>query len=218
MDARSRDALELVIREHCSQGALEAAAEAAVRGYGPEIYGFLGAFHHDEEDASEVWARVSEKLWAGLPGFEWQSSFRTWLYAIARNASIRYRQEKRRGAARNVSIDGAQREGSDEILGEELIARIRTDTASWLRTATRDKFTALRDALPEDDRMLLVLRVDKKLAWNDLARVMHAGDDATTAMLDDATLAREAARLRKRFQLVKERLLEMKRSLPHEGS
>ncbi len=58
--------------------------------------------------------------------------------------------------------------------------------------------------------MLLVLRVDKKLAWNDLARVLAesegAGADRASAPLSDAAVAKEAARLRKQFQLVKDRL------------
>ena len=122
------------------------------------------AFHRDDEDASEVWSRVTERLWAGLDRFGWHSSFRTWIYAIARNTSIRYRQEKKR---RN---EEALPEGSQGDIG----VRIRTDTASWLRTSARDRFAALRDSLPE------------------------------------------AARLRKRFQHVKERLLELKRVIAAE--
>jgi len=135
--------------------------------------------------------------------FGWHSSFRTWVYAIARNTSIRYRQEKKR------LREEALPEGSQV----DVALRIRTDTASWLRTSARDRFAALRDSLPEDDRMLLVLRVDKDLAWNDLARVMLPED---AAALDEEGLKREAARLRKRFQHVKERLLELKRAISSE--
>jgi len=203
MEAREREELERVIRAKWEQRDLAAAADLAIRGYGPEIYGFLVAFHRDDEDASEVWSRVTERLWAGLDRFGWHSSFRTWVYAIARNASIRYRQEKKRRR------EEALPEGSQV----DLALRIRTDTASWLRTSARDRFAALRDSLPEDDRMLLVLRVDKNLAWNDLARVMLPEDAAS---LDEETLRREAARLRKRFQHVKERLLELKRAISSE--
>jgi RNA polymerase sigma-70 factor (ECF subfamily) len=202
MEAQEREELERAIREKWEQRDLAGAADVAVRGYGPEIYGFLIAFHRDEEDASEVWSRVTERLWAGLDRFGWHSSFRTWVYAIARNTSIRYRQEKKR------------RLGAEEPLAEgsqvDIALRIRTDTASWLRTSARDRFTALRDSLPEDDRMLLVLRVDKDLAWNDLARVMHPEDSPP---LDEDGLKREAARLRKRFQHVKEQLLELKKTV-----
>ncbi len=203
MEPREREELERVIRAKWEQRDLAAAADLAIRGYGPEIYGFLVAFHRDDEDASEVWSRVTERLWAGLDRFGWHSSFRTWVYAIARNTSIRYRQEKKRRR------EEALPEGSQV----DLALRIRTDTASWLRTSARDRFAALRDSLPEDDRMLLVLRVDKDLAWNDLARVMLPED---AAALDEEGLKREAARLRKRFQHVKERLLELKRAISSE--
>jgi RNA polymerase sigma-70 factor, ECF subfamily len=52
-----------------------------------------------------------------------------------------------------------------------------------------------------------VLRIDRGLSWSDLARVLHEGEE--DAALDDEALAREAARLRKRFQLVKDKLREM---------
>jgi RNA polymerase sigma-70 factor (ECF subfamily) len=46
-----------------------------------------------------------------------------------------------------------------------------------------------------------------ELAWIDLARILYEGETP----LDDETLKREAARLRKRFQLVKEKIYEMAR-------
>ena len=53
--------------------------------------------------------------------------------------------------------------------------------------------------------MLLILRVDRRLEWVEIARVL-AGDDG---LVDDTSLKREAARLRKRFQIVKDRLRDM---------
>jgi RNA polymerase sigma-70 factor (ECF subfamily) len=55
-------------------------------------------------------------------------------------------------------------------------------------------------ALEEDDRALLVLRVDRGMGWNDIARI-HSADDVSSE-----TVARVGARLRKRFQLVKEEI------------
>ena len=82
---------------------------------------------------------------------------------------------------------------------------VRTQTVEFLRTEKRTRLQALRDALPEEDRMLLVLRVDRQLAWNELARILGEGGEG----LDAQALGREAARLRKRFQLVKDRLREL---------
>ena len=193
VDAVRRDELESEIRRRWDDGEMAEAVGDAIRGYGPEVFGLLVAFHRNPADAEEVWSRVTERLWKGIGGFAWQSSFRTWFYAIARNTSIRYRDEQRRRNVHQAPL----------TTGAEAVAeRPRTATASYLTSGHRARLAALRDTLPEDDRMLLVLRVDKGLAWPDLALVMHEGETP----LDEDAQKREAARLRKRFQLVKERL------------
>jgi RNA polymerase sigma-70 factor (ECF subfamily) len=70
-----------------------------------------------------------------------------------------------------------------------------------LKTDAKVALTRLRDELPQEDRTLLVLRVDRGLPWEDLARVFL--DEESPA---EGDLRRESARLRKRYQLVKERL------------
>jgi RNA polymerase sigma-70 factor (ECF subfamily) len=52
--------------------------------------------------------------------------------------------------------------------------------------------------------VLLVLRVDKRLEWKDLARVRLGEDGDVT----EAALAEESQRLRQRFQLLEEKLVE----------
>jgi RNA polymerase sigma-70 factor (ECF subfamily) len=74
-----------------------------------------------------------------------------------------------------------------------------------LKSEVKSRMAELRQHLPPDDQALLVLRVNRRLDWREIAHIML--DGAETA--DDAVLAREAARLRKRFQLVKERLREL---------
>jgi RNA polymerase sigma-70 factor (ECF subfamily) len=201
MDPLLRDELELEIRRYRDEGELQRAAATAIRGYGPEIFGFLVALHRHEEDAAEVFSRFTESLWRGLPGFEWQCSFRTWAYTIARNASVTYRRETRRRAKVHVPLAG-----QPELSAIE--QKVRSETVSYLRTQRKTRVAALRESLPAEDQMLLVLRVDKQLAWNDLARVMHADDGPP---LTEENMKREAARLRKRFQLVKDRLYELGR-------
>ena len=202
MQPEQREELEREIRALCDRGELQGAAAAAVRGYGPEIYGFLVAFHRQKDDASEVFAAFTERLWRGLPGFEWQCSFRTWAYAIARNTSLTYRRQARRRA----ELYGPLPDGSQLSALEQ---QPRSETASYLKTQRQTRMAALRESLPREDQELLVLRVDRKLAWKDLARVvLHPRDGSGPS---DEVLDREAARLRKRFQIVKEQLYEMGR-------
>lgn len=170
-----------------------------IRRYGPEVFGFLIALHRDDEEARDVFGVFSENLWKAFPSFRWDSSFRTWAYTVARNTSRRHVRRLRRDAlAVPLSV-------CDTL--SELEAELRTATAEYLRTETKDRFARLRASLTKEDQALLILRIDKKLPWPDLARVLGEPD----GLVDEAELKRASARLRKRFQTLKERLVEMAR-------
>lgn len=201
MDATGREEVEQSTRQCLDRGDHEGAATALIRGYGREIFSFLAAVHRSEDEASEVFSLFTEGVWRGLPKFRVEGTFRTWAYGIARKASLRVRRDKHRRQARF----GALPEGSTlSAIAEE----VRTQTLWYLRTEPRSRFAAIRDSLPPEDRELLVLRVDRKLPWNELAQMLR--DDGEEPLEGEA-LKREAARLRKRFQLLSEKLHELGR-------
>jgi len=181
---------EADIRAHHDAGELEAAATLALETYGPEVLRYVGSMVRDPVEAGEIFSELSEDLWKGLPSFAWRSSMRTWLYTLARHATSRHFRGAARKPERNVPLSKVS----------DVAARVRTATLPYLRTDVKDSFRALRDALEPDDRTLLVLRVDRRMPWQDIA-VVFEGADA-----DDATLKRTSARLRKRFQKLKEEL------------
>jgi RNA polymerase sigma-70 factor (ECF subfamily) len=194
MPSAQREAIEREVRRLQDAGDIASAASAAVRGYGPEILGFLVAMHRSDQDAEEVFSLVCERLFRGLPRFAWDSSLRTWAYTIARNASANFVRGRRNRARREVRAETTQMSA--------IADRVRSETLPHLRTDAKDKLAAIRDALPPEDRTLLVLRVDKRMECKDLARVMLGEGPA-----GEVELTREAQRLRKRFQLLKEKLV-----------
>jgi len=202
MEARpvKGEELEQELRERLARGDVDGATESVVRGYGPEILAFLFALHRDEDAAAEVFSRFAEGLWRGMGAFAGESSFRTWAYAIARKASLKHRRDERRRAARFTRLP----EGSAI---SRLEALVRTETLPYLRSAVRSRIVALRESLDPEEQELIMLRIDRGLAWNELALVMAEGE----APLAGEALKRSAARLRKRFQGVKDKLREMAR-------
>ncbi len=201
MEARNRDTLESEAKQLCQSGDFEAATTLALKGYGPEIYTFLRARHHDSDEADDVFALFAEGLWKSLPSFVWMSSLRTFAYAVARRTSLYRRREAHRKRNREQPLD------ADSAVSK-VAAAIRSATAPILRSEVKNRFAELRAELSEEDQELLVLRVDRQLSWLELAVVL-AGEDAPP--LEGETLKREAARLRKRFQLVKDDLRERAR-------
>ena len=185
------------VRSLLAAGETGAAVTLALRELGPEVLGFLSGVLGDA-DADEVFSALSERLWRSLDGFEGRCSLRTWTYVLARREIRRFRKRTRRHEEGRVPISELK----------DVLAVSRTRTRSLLASDRRQQLTALRDELPIEDRTLLILRVDRKLAWDDIALAFA---DTPEAFSEDDR-KREAARLRKRFQLIKQRLVARART------
>jgi RNA polymerase sigma-70 factor (ECF subfamily) len=189
-ESSEEPSVELRIEQLLGGGQRQAAATLSVEAYGSEVFGFLVSLMRDADAASEVFSQACEDLWAGLPGFEGRSSLRTWFYTLARNAASRFHRSPQRDRRRHVPLSQMA----------ELAEATRTRTLPHLRTDVKDQFAVIRDSLDESDRALLVLRVDRQMSWNDIARIL-AGDGGAAE-----PRTRASARLRKRFQVLKEEL------------
>jgi RNA polymerase sigma-70 factor, ECF subfamily len=184
MNAGLESELEALIRSR----QLDRAATRALESYGAELYGFLVSYLSNEADAAEVFSQVGEDLWKGLPSFGLACSMRTWLYVLGRHAAARFRRSP-----------WNRRTGDSHL--EALVELARTTTREWLRTDVKDRFRSLRESLDPDDRSILILRVDRGLSWEEVARVTLGVEGP-----DDRTLATETDRVKKRYQLVKDDL------------
>src|SRR5688500_14899074 len=114
--------VEPLVKTTLADGDERRAATLALRAYGSEVLSFILVMVKDSDAAEDVFSMFCEDVWRGLPGFRWESSLRTWLYAVARRAALRHLQhgyEKRR------------RPLSGDIL--EVQAEVRTRTMTFLR-------------------------------------------------------------------------------------
>jgi RNA polymerase sigma-70 factor, ECF subfamily len=194
MQLEEREKLEQDIHGLCRQGDLAGAVERALEGYGQEIMRLMASVLHDYERSRDAFSLFSENLLRGLSGFRWESSFRTWAYRLARNACY---QVMHAPAGREQPVTTSQ-------LPDEAI-KPRSETRPWQRTSVKERFRALRESLDPQERMLLLLRVDQRLSWEDVARIMAEGDEP----LANAELKRKAAALRQQFQRIKTHLRSM---------
>lgn len=185
MDAAQVAEIESSIGARLDAGEAREAVTVAVRAYGPQILGYLEALCRDGATADELFAQFCEDVWRGLPGFRRECTLRAWAYRVAYSALLRYRKDAFRRRAQPLQTDQFA----------ALAAEVRTATRSYLRTDTRERFARLRARLEDDEQTLLVLRVDKKLSWSEVALVL-AGDGEALG---------EAA-LRKRFERLKSKL------------
>ncbi|MEY4510036.1 MAG: hypothetical protein RLZZ450_2158 [Pseudomonadota bacterium] len=168
------------------------AATRALECLGSDISRFLRARLHNLSQAEEAYLQFSEDLWVGLPAFRWESSLRVWMFVLARNAATRVIRNKKR----EVELQTGRGDYP------EFRAQVRTTTALYMRTQIKDRMREIRQRLDEDEQTLLILRVDRKLEWRELAVVMNE----VSSEASESDVQRAAARLRTRFQTAKKRL------------
>lgn len=185
----ARDA-ELELRALLDAGKIDRATERTIRVYGPELISWLSSIFPNEADAYDAFSRMSEELWRSLKRFDGRCLIRTWCYMLARHAAAHVRSQpcNRR-----------------EVLCSQIPSVLGAVTYVWNTTycgehRAWDVYTEIRRGLDDDDQILLVLRVDRNLAWREIALVL-LGESAN---LDE--VAKKAAALRKQFERVKERL------------
>ena len=188
MGASSEDG----IRSAHRRGDFHEAIRLGLELYQVEVYSFLCARLRSEADAHDVFSQLSEDVLRGIAKFEWRASFRTWLYTLARNAAVRFEK-----AQSHQNRNDPLSQVSDPVAVE------RSRTRPYQRTDVKDRFAALRETLSPEEQSLLVLRIDRGLSWDEVARIMYDGDDA-----DDDALKRHTTNLRQRFRQLKLRLEE----------
>ena len=175
-------AAELLARGEARRG-----IERAMQELGPAVRGLLFTlFAKDRDAAEEAFSLFAENLCRHATTYRGEAPLRGWAYAIARNAAVSVRRDGWRRMGRRLETADAER------LAEE----VRTRSAV-LREREAGALDELRAGLDLDEQVLLTLRLDERLPWDEVALVMSSPGETV-----------DAAAVRKRFERLKARLGE----------
>jgi RNA polymerase sigma-70 factor (ECF subfamily) len=176
--------VEARIEAHLSRGKMAEAATEALRAYGPQIWRYVCTLVPSEDDARDVFQTFAEDLWRGLPSFRRESSMRSWAYSIAWAAASRHRREAFRRKGQRLATEDYSK------------LAVSMTTHLGLRDGGRQEaLSRIRERLDDEERLLLALRLDRDLSWDEVARIMSRSGTAATA-----------AALRKRFERLKTKI------------
>ena len=142
-----------------------------------------------------MFSAFAEDLWKAIPRVQLRTTMRAYAYSLARNARSRYLERDLRKQRRGIPLSQA-----GEV--SNIVQAVRTQTAAHQQTAVQQQLAELRARLSPDEQALLTLRLDRKLGWREIAEVLGG---------DDEDLARASARLRKRYQGLKQKLTDWAR-------
>lgn len=133
------------------------------------IYSLAVRLTGDREEGLDLAQEAFVKAWQGLASFQGESSFATWIYRLATNVCIDYlrKQKRRRQVESELSLDDEEAAWSEP-------ADWSQDPHRQLERAEQGRALARGlEALPEQQRQILVLRELSGLSYQEIAQKLE---------------------------------------------
>ncbi len=139
----------------------------------------LGGDRDSEDIAQQVFIRV----WKSAPRYKPTAKFTTWLMTITRN--LVFNETRRRGRARLVPMDDERDEAPRQFADETM----HSPADELLAAELQDAIDAAIQALPEQQRMAVILRRYEEMPYDQIAVVLGTSVPAVKSILFRARLA-----------------------------
>jgi len=148
----------------------QAAFAMLVRRHQSRVLNLAYRFSRDRQDAEELAQEVFFKVWRHARSFKGQAAFSTWLYRLAVNTCLNYRQRKKtRPDPLTLTKDI---ESTAETAADGLESRQRQDLLDQAMTA-----------LPARQKMALILAGFEGKSYEEIAAVMEISVTAVESLL-----------------------------------
>jgi len=163
---RQQEDAELV---RLSQSGTESAFEELVRRHQQRVFALVNGILRNPEDVEDVAQQVFLKAYLGIKKFDQRAAFSTWLYKIAVNECWDYlRKKKVRPLVYEADLSEEQVSRLDGILSAQRPPEGPSD-----RAEARELVERMLEALPEQDRQLLLLKEVEGFSVQELANILH---------------------------------------------
>ena len=155
-----------------------------VERYQQMIFRTCMGFLHNRDDADDLVQDIFIQAYQALPEFRQQSSFSTWLYKIAVNASLnKVRKNSKSFLARYLDRFSGSDNGDNPMANvadndnpEDIL--IRNEHRAWVEKAL--------DSLPPNQRIAIVLSKYDDLPQKEIAEIMDTTEGAVEALIQRA--------------------------------
>jgi RNA polymerase sigma-70 factor (ECF subfamily) len=191
---RGKDRAAVLVNFDVDRSAVDAARrdprafEALYRKYVAQVYSFALYELRDTHAAEDLTAQVFLRALAGLPGFREQdeppgSSFRVWLFQIARNSLSNERRRSRRHPDAPLEL-ALEIPAADDV--EAAVAERDQLAQAWRSI----------EKLPAERRQALLLRFVEEMSTREIGEVLGRSEGATRVLIHRAlrSVANQLAR------------------------
>lgn len=136
--------------------------------YEKPVYNLCLRMTGNREDAADLTQEAFLKVWRGAAQYQFESSFSTWLYRLTSNVCIDFLRSKKRRQTVSLTVEEEQ-DGTQEL---EIADPAPLPEEQVLHSETKREIAAAMEALEEDFRLILTLRLVENLSYEQIADAM----------------------------------------------
>ena len=141
------------------------------------VIGTVAKMLGNPSDAEDISQQVFLRIWRNARRYRPDARFTTYLFTITRN--LVFNETRRRGRKKEVSADEREENSHHQIEDSP----DRRPDAELLQTELREAIDAAIAALPESQRMAVVLRRYEQLSYEEIAAVLGLSVSAVKSLL-----------------------------------
>jgi RNA polymerase sigma-70 factor, ECF subfamily len=159
----------------------ESAFDFLVQKYRRAMVSFMYRMSHNAAAAEDLAQEVFLRVYRSRAGYEASAKFTTWLYRIATNLAVNHARDTRHERPENqLSLDEP-----DEETGTTLDLADATPNVEQ-EILRRERLAAIRakvQALPERQRMAVIMHKYQQMDYKQIAEVLKLSESATKSLL-----------------------------------
>lgn len=154
---------EQFISDYLKKGEQQA-LEILIKRYLKPIYNFVYRFVGDSKEAEDIAQEVFVKAWRNLKRYDQERSFRVWIFAIAKNASIDWLKKKK-----SLSFSSFENEKGENFSLASLASLDLLPDELSVQSESADKLALATESLSPQYKTVLSLRYNNQLNFREIA-------------------------------------------------
>jgi RNA polymerase sigma-70 factor, ECF subfamily len=159
----------------------ESAFEYLVQKYRRAMVSFMYRMTHNSAVAEDLAQEVFLRVYRSRTGYEASAKFTTWLYRIATNLAVNHARDTRHERPENqVSLDEPDEETGTTM---DVADSSLTVEQAILRRERMDAIRAKVQALPERQKMAVIMHKYQQMDYKQIAEVLKLSESATKSLL-----------------------------------
>lgn len=156
-----------------------------VEAYQTRVYNLALRLCGNRDDAFDLAQESFFRAWRSLSGFQFESSFSTWLFRLCSNICLDWLRAKKRRPT--VSMSTVDDEGEESQL--ELPDPGKSPEELLLAAEEREALARAMNQLPVEYREILTLRAIHDLSYTEIAEILKIKEGTVKSRLSRARLA-----------------------------